>query len=119
MSTLATQGAVAALTGLALLVAVVRLSRRGRLSFRYTMGWIAVASIGILGVFLLPLAAPIAGRLAVSPAALLALVAFIFFLAITIQLSISISGLQQQNRTLAEEIARLRHETRTSPPRDD
>jgi len=119
MSTSDTQGAVVALISLALLVAVVHLSRRGQLSFRYTMGWISVASIGILGVFLLRLAAPIAGKLALSPAALLVLVAFIFFLAITIQLSISISGLQQQNRTLAEEIARLRHETRTSPPRDD
>lgn len=118
MSTSATQGTVAALTGLALLVAVVRLSRQSRLSFRYTMGWIAIASVGILGALLIPLAAPIAERLSLTPIALLVLIASLFFLAITIQLSISISGLQQQNQTLAEEIARLRHETRTSPPRD-
>jgi len=118
VSSSATHATIAAVIGLAVMVVVVALSRRGQLSFRYTIGWIAIASIGILGVFLLPLAAPIAGKLTISPAALLALVAFVFFLAITIQLSISISGLQKQNRTLTEEIARLRHEIRTSSQRN-
>lgn len=87
---------------------VVRLSRRGQLSFRYTVGWIAVASIGILGGLLVPLAEPVAKTLGLSAAALLALLALIFFVLIAIQLSISISGLQKQNQILAEELARLR-----------
>lgn len=110
MTSSVTQAVVAALTGLALLVSVVHLCRRGRLSFRYTLGWMAVASLGILGVLLLPLAAPMAYRLALSPAALLALTALVVFLVIAVQLSISITGLQNQNRTLTEEVARLRHE---------
>lgn len=110
MTSSATQAIVAALTGLALLVAVVHLCRRGRLSFRYTLGWMAVASLGILGILLFPLAAPLADRLAISPAALLTLTALVLFLAITVQLSISITGLQNQKRKLTEEVARLRHE---------
>lgn len=78
------------------------------------MGWMVVAGIGIFGSVLVPLAAPIAGILDLSPAALLALVAFVFFLVITLQLSISISGLQQQNRLLAEELALLRHVIQSS-----
>lgn len=114
MSSSLTQMLVTALTGLALLVTVVRLSRLRRISFRYAMGWIAIASVGILGSLLIPLTAPLAEELKLSPAALLALIVFIFFLIITLQLSISISGLQQQNRRLAEEVALLRHEIR--PP---
>ena len=108
MSSSATQITIAALIGLALLVVVVRLSRRGQLSFRYTVGWIAVASIGILGGLLVPLAEPVANTLGLSSAALLALLALLFFVVIAVQLSISISGLQKQNQTLAEELARLR-----------
>lgn len=118
MSSSATQITIAAVVGLALVVVVVRLSRRGQLSFRYTVGWIAVASIGVLGGLVIPLAEPVAEALGLSAAALLALIALVFFVLIAIQLSISISGLQKQNRTLTEEVARLRHEIRTSSPRN-
>lgn len=102
-----------------LVVVVVRLSRRGQLTFRYTIGWILVGSIGILGGLMAPLAEPVAETLGLSAAALLALIALIFFVLISVQLSISISGLQKQNRTLAEEIARLRHEIRSAPQHGD
>jgi hypothetical protein len=118
VSSSATQIIIAAAIGLALMVVVVRLSRRGQLSFRYTVGWIAVASVGILGGLMIPLAEPVADALGLSAAALLALIALVFFVLIAIQLSISISGLQKQNRALVEEVARLRHDVRTSMPRD-
>ena len=116
MSSSATQTLLAALVGLVVVAVVVRLSRRGSLSFRYTIGWVVVASLGILAGLFIPLAAPIASALGMSAAALLAIVALILFVAISIQLSISISGLQQQVRTLTEELARLRH---TTAPRND
>jgi hypothetical protein len=90
---------------------VIRLSRRGQLSFRYTVGWIGVASVGILAGLLVPLAESVALALGLSAAALVAVVGVLFFVAISIQLSISISGLQKQVRTLAEETARLRQDT--------
>ena len=116
MSSSATQVLTAAILGLTLVVIIVRLSRRGQLSFRYTVGWIAVASIGILGGLMARLAEPVARALGLSAAALLALLALVFFVLIAIQLSISISGLQKQNRTLTEEVARLRHEIRAPSP---
>ena len=119
MSSSATQTLLAALVGLVVAAVVVRLSRRGLMSFRYTIGWVVVASLGILAGLFIPLAAPIASALGMSPAALLAIVALILFVAISIQLSISISGLQQQVRTLTEELARLRHTIHTSSSRGD
>jgi hypothetical protein len=53
----------------------------------------------------------VAEALGLSAAALLALVALVFFIVISVQLSISISGLQKQNQILAEELARLRQST--------
>jgi cell division protein FtsX len=45
--------------------------------------------------------------LAITPAALLAVSFMIVLVAICIQLSISISGLQEQVRSLSEEVAQL------------
>lgn len=119
MSSPTTQIAVSAIAGLVLTSVVVRLSRRGQLSFRYTIGWVSVASIGVLGGLMIPLAEPVASALSLSAAALLALVAVLFFVIISIQLSISISGLQKQIQTLTEEVARLRHATRPPSRRSD
>lgn len=105
--------------GLVLVAVVVRLSRRGLLSFRYTIGWVVLAGFGILAGLFIPLTAPIASVFGMSPAALLAIMALILFVAISIQLSISISGLQQQVRTLTEDLARLRHTIHTSSSRAD
>ena len=111
-----TQMLMAALIGLIVVVVVIRLSRRRLLSFRYTIGWLMVASVGILAGLLIPLAEPVASALGLSAAALVALVALVFFTVISIQLSISISGLQQQVRTLTEDVARLRQQTDNSSP---
>jgi hypothetical protein len=99
---------VAATLGTLILISVVSVSRRGLLSFRYTIGWTLVASLGILsGVFIWAVD-PVAGSLGLSAAALLGVLAFLFVTLIAIQLSISISGLQKQLRTMAEDVARLR-----------
>ena len=103
------QTVVAAAVGLLLLVVIVRLSRRGLLSFRYTAGWIGVCCIGISSTFVVPIVAPISDVVGLSPAALLALSAMLLLLAITVQLSISISGIQKHVQTLTEELARLHH----------
>ena len=105
------QTLLAAVIGIILVTIVIALSRRGSLSFRYAMGWIAVASTGILAGLFIPLAEPLASALGFSSAALLAIIGLIFFVLIAIQLSISISGLQKQVRTLTEELARLRNTT--------
>ena len=110
---------VAAIAGLLMIVTVVPLSRRGQLSFRYTIGWIFVASVGVLGGSLAPFAEPLATLLGLSTAALLAFVALVFVTMIAIQLSISISGLQKQLHKLAQEIAYYRHQNGSLVDRDE
>ena len=102
---------IAGVVGLLVVIMVARLSRRGQLSFRYTIGWIGVASFGILAGLFVPLVEPIANALGLSAAALIGLGALVFITAIAIQLSISISGLQRQMRTLTETIAYPSSET--------
>ena len=90
------------------IIFVYVLARRSRLSFRYALGWILLFVPGILAVIFLPLTNPISKALAITPAALLAVSFMTVLIAICIQLSISISGLQEQVRNLSEEVAQLR-----------
>ena len=90
---------------------VYRLARIGRLSFRYTVGWLSLSMLGLLSGLFIPIVQPIAGFLKLTPAALLALLAVVLLVSICIQLSISISGLQEQLRSMAEKVALLRTET--------
>lgn len=110
MSARAIQTIVAAAISLVFVLVVHRLGRHQRLSFRYAVGWMLLGSLGLIAGALVPLAEPIADLLSVSPAALLGLGGMILLLVLCVQLSISISGLQEQVRTMAEEAAFLREE---------
>lgn len=85
----------------------LRLGRRGRLSFRYTVGWILLFGVGALSALLLPLVEPVADFLNITPAAVVAVLGLLLLLAICVQLSVSISGSQEQIRRLSEKIALL------------
>lgn len=87
---------------------IYRLAKHDRLSFRFAMGWLSLFGLGVIAIVALPATNRIADWLRVTPAALLALCGLVLLLLICIQLSISISGIQKQNRRLAEEIAKLR-----------
>ena len=87
---------------------VYLLARKSRLSFRYALGWLLLFVPGLFAVVFLPLITPLSNFLKITPAAVLAVTFMIVLIAICIQLSISISGLQEQIRTLAEEVAQLR-----------
>ena len=73
-----------------------------------------MSALGILAGLFVPLAEPVADALGLSAAALVALLGVVFFVLIAIQLSISISGLQKQNRELSEKIANLYRKVGTS-----
>lgn len=90
------------------IVFVFGLARQSRISFRYAIGWIVLFAPGLLSIVLLPLINPISTVLAVSPGAFFAVGFMTILIGICIQLSISISGLQEQIRCLSEEIAQLR-----------
>jgi amino acid transporter len=110
VSAATTQTLVAAAISLVFVFVVHRLGRKQSLSFRYTVGWLILGMVGVLAGLLLPFAEPLAEKLHVQPAALLGLGALILLLLLCVQLSISISGLQEQVRKLAEEASYLRQE---------
>jgi len=110
VSTKTTQTLCAAIVSFVFVLSIYRLGRKQKLSFSYAAGWMCLGVVGVVAGVLSPLAQPVADFLSVSPAALLAIGAMILLLVLCVQLSISISGLQEQVRTLAEESAFLRRE---------
>ena len=86
-------------------VAVVALSRKGRISFRYTMGWLFLSALGAFGGLLLPVIEPLSRKFQLDAFSLVGALSIIVLLALCIQLSISISGLQSQLRKLNESFA--------------
>ena len=95
-------------------VVVLRLGRLGRISFRYTMGWLALAALGVFAALLVPVVEPLADWLRLSPTAFLVAIASVGSAALFVQLTISISGTQrkvdsltQENALLRERVARL------------
>jgi hypothetical protein len=86
-------------------VAVVSLSRRGNISFRYTIGWLSLCALSAVGGLLLPVIEPLSEKLQLDAFSLVGALAVIVLLSLCIQLSISISGLQRQLRRLNEDLA--------------
>ena len=105
MSQEAIQTLIATVAGLVMATSVYILARRGRLSFRYTVGWLVLCLIGITAGASVEIVQPLAEKLKVTPAALLSIGAILLLVAICVQISISISGMQEQIRRLAEEVA--------------
>ena len=104
MSQGAIQTLIATVAGLVMATSVYMLARRGRLSFRYTVGWLSLCLFGITAGASVPIVQPLAEKLKVTPAALLSIGAIFLLLAICVQFSISISGMQEQIRRLTEEV---------------
>ena len=86
-------------------IAVISLSRRGRISFRYTIGWLTLCLLSALGGLLLPVIEPLARKFQLDAFSLVGALAVIVLLGLCIQLSISISGLQGQLRRLYVDMA--------------
>jgi uncharacterized membrane protein YfcA len=112
----AIQTLIATIAGLVMASSVYILARRGRLSFRYTVGWLVLCLFGITAGASVEIVQPLAEKLKVTPAALLSIGAILLLLTICVQFSISISGMQEQIRRLAEEVAdtKLRFEEHQS-----
>jgi hypothetical protein len=109
MSTTAKQALVLALGGVLTLGVILRLSRRRLLTTRYALGWLGVAAFITIAAALMPFVGRL-GRLAdITPTAVLLILSSITLLAITVQLSISVSQLQERLRTTAEANALLAH----------
>lgn len=88
--------------GLVLSVLVLLIARRGVLSMRYTLGWLFVATCLVVAGLFGGVVDDLADALDVDPVAIVFTAIMIGFLGIAVQLSISVSGLTEAVRTLAE-----------------
>jgi hypothetical protein len=90
MNNVAVQSLLVAMGGVGLLVVVFLLARRGLLSLRYALGWMAVSLLLLGAAVLLVLIGGISHSLPITPTGLLAGVGLAFLLAVCLQLSISL-----------------------------
>jgi hypothetical protein len=118
VSNLAVQATLVALGGVGMFLVVFELSRRSLLSLRYALGWMGVSVLLVAAGLALVLVGGLSESLPFTPTGLLAAVGLAFVLAITLQLSISLSGqqdaireLSEANALLEERVSRLEHET--------
>jgi hypothetical protein len=113
---------ITAVGAIALFILTLELTRRRRLSEKYSILWFAT-SVAIFGIAAIPGALDFVARtlgIAYAPSALL-LVAFVFVLALILHLSMVISRLSAQTARLAQTVAILRAEQvalreRQTPP---
>jgi hypothetical protein len=105
MSQQAAQALEIAVVSFAFAVFVLYLARKQRISFRYTVGWLALCIIGALSGLLIPVITPLASALQLDAFTLVGAAAIVVLLALCVQLSISISGLQRQVQLLNEDLA--------------
>jgi hypothetical protein len=107
MTNLAIQSSLVAAGAVLMFSIVFALSRRGLLSLRYALGWMAVSMLLVIAAIVIGLVGGIGQSLPFTPTGLIAVVGLSFLLAITLQLSISLSGHQEAIRELSEANALL------------
>jgi hypothetical protein len=95
------------------LLLVVELIRRGRLKERYSLLWLFAGGVLLVlssSRYILEYISNLVGIY--YPPSFLFLLAFLFLLLITLHFSVTISGLSEKNKRLAQELALLRQEMR-------
>jgi hypothetical protein len=92
---------------IAMFLIVFELSRRGLLSLRYALGWIAICVLLLLGAIVTIIIGGVSDSLPFTPTGLIAAIGLGFLMLIALQLSVSLSGHQEIARELAEAIALL------------
>ena len=105
MSQQVVQAIEIAAVALVFTISILYLARRQRISFRYTIGWLTLCVVSAFTGLLIPLIKPLATKLQLDAFAFIGACAIIILLALCIQLSISISGLQKQLQQLNEDLA--------------
>lgn len=108
---MSTLGVLLAIASGGLLYSVRKLSRLGRLKFAYALGW---GIIGVLGL-LAPIGAVLIERLAVSldlpVGTLIVFVGAVFLVSLSMQLSVSVSGLSRQIEEISARVAEIDYST--------
>lgn len=106
------QAIVVMLGAVVLMVSTVTLVRRRLLSIRYGLGWLTVALGGIVGAPLLSIAATKVKTLGFTPTGFSLGILIAFLGLVSLQLSISLSGLHGAVQNLAEHAALVEQRVR-------
>jgi hypothetical protein len=94
---------------------VIELIRRGRLKERYSLLWLFASAVLLMLSSSRDILKYISNMMGIYyPPSFLFLLAFLFLLLITLHFSVTISGLAEKNKRLAQELALLRQEMRES-----
>ncbi len=119
MTDTSTQSLLVAVGAVFMFSIVFALSRRGLLSLRYALGWMAVSMLLLLAAIVIALVGGVGKSLPFTPTGLISAVGLAFLLLITLQLSISLSGhqeaireLSEANALLEERLSRVEHHER-------
>jgi len=95
------------------LLLVVELIRRGRLKERYSLLWLFAGGVLLLLSSSRSILDYVSNMVGIYyPPSFLFLLAFLFLLLITLHFSVTISGLSEKNKRLAQDMALLRQEMR-------
>jgi len=95
------------------LLLVVELIRRGRLKERYSLLWLFAGGVLLVLSSSRTILEYISNLVGIYyPPSFLFLLAFLFLLLITLHFSVTISGLSEKSKRLAQELALLRQEMR-------
>lgn len=109
------QQLIVAVLAVGLLLATVRLARRGRLTFGVATLWAGLALTALAGAAVIPLVDSAASAIGVIPAALLAGAVLVVLGTIVLLLSLRLAGLESAVQQLAESVA-TEHVTPPLPP---
>jgi hypothetical protein len=101
------QALLIALGGLAFGGVIMLIARRRLMTLRYAVGWLGLAALAVVAAALAGLVTPIAEAFDMTGTAVFLAAATVVLVAIAVQLSITVSGLQAQIRELAEAHALL------------
>ena len=111
---------VTGLTGVAVLAFVLELLRRRKLQEKYAILWLVVALVIVPLAFFPRLLDTVATSLGIAYGVSLVLfLAIVFLLLVCMHLSWEVSRLEEEGRTLAEEIALIRTEMRSANSQSD
>jgi hypothetical protein len=111
---------VTGLTALAVLAFMVELLRRRQLQEKYAILWLVVSVVMLPLAFFPVIINKTAGLLSIaSGVSLILFLGIIFLLLVTVHLSWEVSRLEEETRTLAEDLALLRTELGRPRPQDE
>jgi hypothetical protein len=103
----ARQALILGVFGLAFSGSILLLAKRGKLSFRFVVGWLGMGVLAFLGAVLVWTVIPLSDALGITPATFGLFVAVLIPLALGVELTVSESKHHRRIRDLAESVALL------------